>query len=151
MPDDRSALYFSLFLEAGIINQIGTAFLQARLPKGLLVSHFGVVSHLTRVRDGVTPLELARAFQVPKTTMTHTLAGLEKHGLVEMRPNPDDKRSKRVWLTEAGARFLEDAIAGMGPLFDELERRFPPDQVRETLPHLTAFREVVDRLRDEMD
>lgn len=151
MPDDRTALYFALFLEAGIINQIGAAFLQARLPKGLLVSHFGVVSHLVRVRDGVTPLDLARAFQVPKTTMTHTLAGLERHGLVDIRPNLDDKRSKRVWLTEAGRRFRDETIAAMEPVLSELAERFPPDQAAALLPTLSGFRAVVDRLRDEID
>jgi len=151
MPDEQTSLYFSLFLETGIIDQIGRAFFERRLPEGLLTSHFSVVSHLTRVRDGVTPLELARAFQVPKTTMTHTLAGLEKHGLVEMRPNPDDRRSKRVWLTDAGRQFRDDAISAMAPVVDAIAARFPPDEAEALLPRLTAFREIIDRLRDEID
>ena len=84
MPDDNLDPFFALIVEVGIINQISTAFLEARLPDGLLVSHFSVVNHLIRVRDGSTPLELARAFQVPKTSMSHTLAGLEKNGFVEI-------------------------------------------------------------------
>ncbi len=149
MADDKTDPYFALIYEVGIINQIGTAFLEARLPSGLLVSHFGVVSHLIRVGDGATPLELARAFQVAKTTMTHTLAGLERHGFVEMRPNPDDKRSKRVWLTPAGRRFRDDALAKMAPLFEALSGRFSPDRAEAMLPELSAFRAVIDRLRDE--
>ena len=151
MPDDRTTLYFSLFLEAGIIDQIGRAFLEKRLPEGLLTSHFSVVSHLTRVRDGVTPLELARAFQVPKTTMTHTLAGLEKHGLVATRPNPDDKRSKRVWLTDKGRQFRDEAIVATTPVLQAISQRFSPDEAEALLPSLTAFREVIDKLRDEID
>jgi len=141
--------YFALFNEAAIISQIGTAFLEARLPDGLLVSHFGVVSHLIRVQDGATPLELARAFQVPKTTMTHTLAGLEKHGFVQMRPNPDDKRSKRVWLTEAGRQFRNAALGRLTPLFVDLAARFPPERVAALLPDLAAFRVMIDALRNE--
>jgi DNA-binding MarR family transcriptional regulator len=113
------------------------------------VSHFGVVSHLIRVRDGATPLELARAFQVPKTTMTHTLAGLEKHGFVEMRPNPDDKRSKQVWLTQKGTTFRDDALAKMHPLFEALEKQFPPNRVSKMLPDLSEFRTIFDHLRNE--
>ncbi len=59
---------------------------EARLPKGMLVSHFSVLNHLIRMADGRTPLELARAFQVAKTIVTHTLTTLEKHGLIEVRP-----------------------------------------------------------------
>ena len=150
MDDDTPDPYFAMLYEVGIINQIGTAFLEARLPSGLLVSHFGVVSHLIRVGDGATPLELARAFQVAKTTMTHTLAGLEKHGFVEMRPNPDDKRSKQVWLTPAGQQFRDDALAKMAPLFAALGERFPSKQVATMLPDLAEFRAVIDQLRDEI-
>jgi DNA-binding MarR family transcriptional regulator len=149
MADDDPGPYFALIYEVGIINQISTAFLEARLPSGLLVSHFGVVSHLIRVRDGATPLELARAFQVAKTTMTHTLAGLEKHGFVEMRPNPADKRSKQVWLTPAGSQFRNDALTKLAPLFETLGERFSSQRVAAILPDLAEFRAVIDQLRDE--
>jgi DNA-binding MarR family transcriptional regulator len=150
MPDDYTDPYFAFIYEIGIINQIGTAFLEARLPSGLLVSHFGVVSHLIRVSDGATPLELSRAFQVPKTTMTHTLAGLEKHGLVEMQANPSDKRSKQVWLTLKGKQFQEDALLRLAPLFAVLDERFSSEKVAEMLPNLTEFRILIDALRNDM-
>ena len=88
--------------------------------------------------DRWAPLVLANAFQVPKTTMTHTLAGLEKHGLVEMRPNPDDKRSKRVWLT----------IQRMVPLFKELSQDIPPEKIAALMPVLQEVRASIDALRD---
>jgi DNA-binding MarR family transcriptional regulator len=150
MNDEDLGSYFALIYEVGIINQIGTAFLESRLPSGLLVSHFGVVSHLIRVRDGATPLELARAFQVAKTTMTHTLAGLDKHEFVEMRSNPDDRRSKQVWLTPAGEHFRNDALVKLTPLFEELGGRFSPKRVTAMLPDLAEFRAVIDQLRDEI-
>jgi DNA-binding MarR family transcriptional regulator len=150
MADDTPDPYLALMYEVGIINQIGTAFLEARLPSGLLVSHFGVVSHLIRVGDGATPLELSRAFQVAKTTMTHTLAGLEKHGFVEMRPNPDDKRSKQVWLTQAGRQFRDNALTKMAPLIGVLNVQFSSKRAAAILPELGEFRAVLDRLRDEI-
>ena len=150
MADEDLSPHFALIYEVGIINQIGTTFLEARLPSGLLVSHFGVISHLIRVCDGATPLELARAFQVAKTTMTHTLAGLEKHGLVEIRPNPGDKRSKQVWLTPAGKQFRDDALAKLAPLFAALGERFSSKRVATMLPDLAEFRKVIDQLRDEV-
>ena len=150
MADEDLGPYFALIYEVGIINQIGTAFLEARLPSGLLVSHFGVVSHLIRVCDGATPLELARAFQVAKTTMTHTLAGLEKYGFVEMRPNPGDKRSKQVWLTAAGRQFRDDALTKLASLFAVLGERFSSKRVAAMLPDLAEFRAVIDQLRNEI-
>mgnify|MGYP001827498986 CR=1 FL=1 len=66
MDDTKQALYFRLFNEIGIMQQISNAFLEARLPEGLIAPHFTVLNHLIRVSDGRTPLEMARAFQVPK-------------------------------------------------------------------------------------
>lgn len=148
MPDDPQRLWFTLFNEIGILEQLSRAILEAHLPKGLIRPHFTVLNHLIRVADGRTPLELARAFQVPKPSMTHTLAGLERHGFVELRPNPDDGRSKQVWITPAGRAFRDRAIAAIGPDFDRLSDTLDPDRYAELLPALTRLREVLDRMRD---
>jgi hypothetical protein len=68
-------LYFRLFNEIGIIEQLSRARFEARLPQGVTVPHFSVLNHLIRVEDGRTPLELATAFQVPKTTSATRLRG----------------------------------------------------------------------------
>jgi DNA-binding MarR family transcriptional regulator len=148
MPDATTTLYFRLFNEIGILEQLGRALLQARLPPGLLVSHFGVLNHLIRVRDGSTPLDLARAFQVPKTTMTHTLGGLEQAGLVEMTPNPEDARSKRVWITAQGRAFRARTIAALAPDIARIADAFDETSVRRLLPDLERLRETMDRQRD---
>ncbi|MEM6727650.1 MAG: MarR family transcriptional regulator [Pseudomonadota bacterium] len=141
-------LFFELFNEIGIIEQLSRAAFEAQLPPGVLVSHFSILNHLIRVEDGRTPLDLARAFQVPKTTMTHTLAGLEKRGWVAMRPNPHDKRSKRVWLTDAGRSFRDEAIASLGSEIAKLMPHIPERDVSAALPFLKSLRETLDRLRD---
>ncbi|ASP32513.1 MULTISPECIES: MarR family winged helix-turn-helix transcriptional regulator [Stappiaceae] len=148
MDNDTRHLYFSFFNEVGIIAQLSRAAMEARLPDGLTLPHFSVVNHLTRVRDGQTPLTLARAFQVPKTTMTHTLAGLLEHGLVEMRPNPEDGRSKTVWLTDQGRQFREDAIRSIDPDIADLKEAIPADRVADLLPLLSEIRAFMDAYRD---
>ena len=140
--------YFTLFNEIGIIAQLSRALFEARLPDGFLISHFSVLNHLIRVGDGPTPLRLANAFQVPKTTMTHTLSGLEKHGLIDMRPNPDDGRSKCVWLTEAGRTFRNNAIAALGPDMAELAERYPQEFIEDVTPKLEEIRKFLDAARE---
>ena len=124
------------------------ALLEARLPDGLLLSHFSVLNHLIRVGDGATPLKLSRAFQVPKTTMTHTLAGLEERDLITMAPNPKDARSKCVWITDAGRAFREEAIASLAPDIDRLAARLPEHEIEALLPGLALARRVLDEDRD---
>ena len=87
MTDKHLALYFQLFNEIGILSQLSRAMFEARLEHGFLLPHFSVLNHLIRVGDGKTPLNLSHAFQVPKASMTHTLAGLAKAGYIEMIEN----------------------------------------------------------------
>ena len=147
MPDDDEVTAFRVMNEIGILAQLGRALFEARLPEGVLLPHFSLLNHLVRVRDGQTPLALARAFQVPKTTMTHTLAVAERHGWVETRPNPRDGRSKEVWLTASGRAFREESIAALAPDLARLARD-RPEAVRALLPHLVSLREYLDRARD---
>lgn len=141
-------MLFAFFNEVAIIGQLSGSLLERRLPKGFLVSHFAVLNHLARLGDGKTPLALARAFQVPKTTMTHTLAGLEKAGLVELRPNPGDGRSKCVMLTDAGRNFRDAASARIAPDLHAIARDIAPERVAAAMPLLAEIRTWLDRERD---
>jgi DNA-binding MarR family transcriptional regulator len=122
--------------------------MESRLPDGLTVAHFSVLNHCMRVKDGQTPLVLARAFQVPKTTMTHTLAGLEKRALIEIRQNPKDKRSKCVWIANKGKRFRMDAIAALDPDMIVFAEQFPKSDIAMLIPRLAEIRAMLDGYRD---
>jgi DNA-binding MarR family transcriptional regulator len=53
--------------------------------------------------DGITVSGLAELAQVRKQTMAESVDQLETLGYVERRPNPQDRRSRLVFLTERGA------------------------------------------------
>ncbi len=148
MHDPTPAVFFEVFNEIGIIEQLSRAILEARLPHGLIAPHFTVLNHLVRVADGRTPIDMARAFQVPKTSMTHTLKGLEAHGLVDLRPNAEDGRSKRVWLTEKGRQLRADTIAALGVDFTKLAEDFDVARLHAIRPVLSDLRIIMDKARD---
>lgn len=143
MPD-----YFRLFNEIGIIGQLSRSLLEARLPPGFVAAQFYVLNHLVRVGDGRTPLAIAGAFQVPKTSMTHSLAVLEQAGLIEIRKNPGDGRSKLVHITDAGRKFRQDAIDALAPDLKRIAAAVPPDHVARLLPDLEVLRKFLDTDRD---
>ena len=152
MPDDPPipdhAVYFGLFTEIGIINQLSRAVLEEQLPPDITILQFSVLNGLIRVRDGRTPQDLAIAFQVPKTTMTHTLAGLQAKGFVRLGPNPKDGRSKLVWITDPGRAFRNGVIADTAPRLAEIAPDFDRARVERLLPELAALRAILDRARD---
>lgn len=149
MPELNTAVLFEFFNEIGIIEQLSRARLEARLPHGLIAPHFTVLNHLTRLGDGRAPIDMARAFQVPKTTLTHTLKGLEARGLIDMRPNPEDGRSKLVYLTEAGKTLRNDVIAGLGADLARIGHHVDADRLQQIVPLLREVRVFLDNDRNQ--
>jgi DNA-binding MarR family transcriptional regulator len=58
--------------------------------------------------DAGTQLAMAQRLGVDRTVMTYLLDDLEKAGLVERKPDPADRRARRVALTEDGRARLCD-------------------------------------------
>jgi DNA-binding MarR family transcriptional regulator len=52
--------------------------------------------------EGITVSELAELAHVRKQTMAQAVDHLERAGYVERRPNPHDRRSRLVFLTDRG-------------------------------------------------
>lgn len=147
-PDPDLHVVFEVLNEIGIVAQLSRAAFERRLPDGLTVPHFSVINHLTRLGDGRTPLQIARAFQSPKASMTNTLSGLERRGLVTVRPNPRDGRGKLVFLTDAGRTFRETAIASLRPDMAALAASVGLDAIAALAAPLSAMRQALDAARE---
>jgi DNA-binding MarR family transcriptional regulator len=137
---------FSVFNEIGIISQLSTALLASRLPEGVHPSQFALLGNLMRLGDGKTPAMLAQAFQVPKASMTNTLAQLEKRQLIDVQPHPEDMRKKVVFLTDKGRALFMKTVQDMsGPIAALTE---DIDGLEEILPILESLRRKLDDNRD---
>jgi DNA-binding MarR family transcriptional regulator len=86
-------------------------------------------------QEGLMHTELARRLRVQPATITKMLKRMEKAGFVERRPDPEDHRVSRVYLTEAGQavragvqqvwrQLEEEAFAGLSPEERATLRRF---------------------------
>ena len=90
---------------------------------GLTRSQWFVLSFLLR-EDGVQQQRLAELMELTPITMTGLLDRLERDGWVERRPDPDDRRAKRIFLTKkvlpvmkklkaTGKKVRKVAVAGL--------------------------------------
>jgi len=69
---------------------------------GLTSSQFDVLSHIATA-PGLNQQALAGRLLVTKGNVAGLLDRLECAGLVKRQPDPDDRRSHRLYLTPAGA------------------------------------------------
>jgi DNA-binding MarR family transcriptional regulator len=71
-------------------------------------------------RPQLSQAEAAKHLGIDRTTMVAIIDELERKGLVERRPHPDDRRKNAVEVTPAGHDVRERADKQI----DECERRF---------------------------
>jgi DNA-binding MarR family transcriptional regulator len=153
MPDTspmNDPVGFRVMNEIGIISQLGATLFERVMPDGMTLAQFTVLNRFVRIEGPSSPLELARAFQVTKGTMSSTLQRLEAHGWIAVRPDPADGRAKRVTITASGRRARNDALAELKPVIVELEAAFGRS-LADALPFLLELRTYLDRRRDGVD
>lgn len=130
MNDDQDTAnarqVFGYFTDIGIISQLVNAMFAKSLPDGVHPSHFSILNHMTLRGDNVPPARIAAAMQVSKNTMTHSLKVLQSRGYIDVRPDPEDGRGKRVFLTPEGRKFREAAIQRVSALFGDV---IGPEQI----------------------
>lgn len=139
---------FVFFNEVGIIEQLARNRFERVMPAGMSVAMFAMLNHMVRLGDGWTPARLARAFQLTKGAITNTLQRLESLKLVRERPDLEDGRSKRVFITSAGRRMRDRCVAALAPEIAALEAEVGAKRIASALPALQAVREALDRARE---
>jgi len=77
-------------------------------PAGLTISQYGILAALYYV-PSLPLLKLAKRLETERTTLTRSVARLERDGLVSIEADPEDTRVRAVAITEAGLRKLVEA------------------------------------------
>lgn len=104
-------------------------------PFGLTNGQFSLLMSLNRPQP--PPMgPVASLLAMDRTTLTAALKPLERRGLVEVSPDPADRRSRILKLTREGRKLLARALPAWQKTHEELERLMPegaPDQLRKNL------------------
>lgn len=70
--------------------------------------------------DDQSQNELSKHLNIMAPSLTTLLDQLERKGLIERRPDSQDGRTKRIYLSQSGTQFLKKQ---MWPIFNELEEK----------------------------
>jgi len=112
---------------------------------GITRAQWAVLVRLDR-SEGLNQSELAEMLDLQPITLTRLLDKLSDSGLIERRPDPDDRRAKRLFLTGAARPLLEQlASLGESTMASALEGVTPED-VERMIFQLEVVRENLRRL-----
>ena len=83
---------------------------------------------------------VAALLAMDRTTLTAALKPLERRGLVEISPDPSDRRSRILTLTDKGRKLLAEALPVWKSTHEEIESKIPaggPEELRRNLRALS--------------
>ncbi|ACL61224.1 transcriptional regulator, MarR family [Methylobacterium nodulans ORS 2060] len=92
--------------------QLGALYDEAFAPTGLKGTQLLLMWRIAELggEGGPTILSLSEQLAVGISALTHALRPLVRDGLVELRPDAQDRRSKRATLTALGRKRLDEGI-----------------------------------------
>jgi DNA-binding MarR family transcriptional regulator len=96
-------------------------FDEALKPVGLTNQQFSLLMSLNRP-EPPRMKEVASLLALDRTTLTANLKPLERKGLVKVKPDPEDGRSRRPELTDEGRELLAKAVPIWRKTEDEIEK-----------------------------
>jgi DNA-binding MarR family transcriptional regulator len=146
MNERHEDMAVALFGELFMADQLARNRISRSLPKGMELSHFGVLNHLARAGEERTPAQLAKSFHVTRGAMSNTLARLEWAGHIHVRPDWDDARRKFVSISPSGRAARDAAVQVISPLIADVVQALGAERVRSVLP---VLRELRTRLEDD--
>lgn len=89
---------------------IARRFGEVLAPLGLLPREFALLRTVA-TSEGVTQQAIAEQMRVAPSRMVAFVDSLEQRGLIERRPNPDDRRARALFVTPEGRELLGQAFA----------------------------------------
>jgi DNA-binding MarR family transcriptional regulator len=139
-PDRESALLsgdkleLKLWLRLLTCSSLIEGEVRARLRETFATSlpRFDLLAQLDRAPEGLTMGELSSRLMVSNGNVTGLTDALVREGLVSREPEPEDRRSLRIRLTETGKRSFD----AMTPTHEQWIDRMMAGLSRAEMAHL---------------
>lgn len=132
------------FLVHDVSRMRRTLFDQEVKPLGITRAQWWALANLSRHEpEGMTQSELARLLDVGKVTIGGLIDRLEASGHVERQSDRQDRRIKRIFITEHGYAVIE-AMADTGRRLNaRIMQDIPTEQIR-------VAEEVMHRMKENL-
>ncbi|MEU2675416.1 MarR family winged helix-turn-helix transcriptional regulator [Streptomyces sp. NPDC007107] len=110
----------------------------ARLHPDLPLVSYTLLAHIDH-RHGCRATDLAAHYMLDKSTVSRQVAALEKLGLVERHPDPDDQRIQVLHPTVAGTKALASTQASRRAAYRERLGTWTSDDLEQFAEYLLRY------------
>ena len=118
------------FLVHDVSRMRRTLFDQAVKPLGITRAQWWALANLSRHEpEGMIQSDLARVLDVGKVTIGGLIDRLEAGGLVERRQDSEDRRLRRIFITDRGYRVIDQMSEVGRQLNTDIMKGIPFDQI----------------------
>ncbi|MBM7692080.1 DNA-binding MarR family transcriptional regulator [Peribacillus deserti] len=115
-------------------------------PFGITAEQWTVLKHLSFVSH-INQKDLSKRTDKDQATLTKILDLLEQHRLAARLPNPDDRRSYFVEITEQGKKLVEEAMPLIESLYDDILLNLSSEQVETFMNTLQQIQSNIKKLK----
>ena len=90
--------------------------------------------------------DIEEEMAIRKSSVTSLLNNLEKNGLIERRPSPDDARLKSVVLTEKGGKIYEEVASEIDRVETLLTEGFSGEETKTFMNLLARIERNIENI-----
>jgi DNA-binding MarR family transcriptional regulator len=109
-----------------------------------------LIKHIDE-RPGVTVSDLARHCNTAKSHSSNTVDQLVRKGYVEKRPDPDDQRLLRMYMTQSGADMMAELESRARAVWAEVLEGVPETELTEVAKGLQILLAALESSRGTTD
>ena len=138
LDDINNRLFFRLYQASNTLHTKGT---QALEPLGVTTGKWSVLGALSRpkAKGGMSIGDLSRYLLVSRQHLTGVLSRLEQEGIIERVTGDEDRRSRKITMTQKGEELwlaMEEPIRGF---YDSALKGFSFDDRLEFIHYISRL------------
>ena len=126
----------------------GVAEHEIKSKLGLTSSQWKIILALNSF-DGLSQRELADKIYVDSSTLVPVIDKMEKNGLLERKPDPEDRRHNRLYLTKKSESVVDSIIETVLQLRKTLYKGLSKDDLELMRPILKRIVDNADKLMNK--
>ncbi|MEX2475530.1 MarR family transcriptional regulator [Marinobacter sp.] len=114
---------------------------------GVTQARWTTMVYLQQGGEGLTQRELASLMAIENPTLVRLLDSLEQQNLIERRLCPNDRRARRLHLTDNGRAFMDDLAERAAKLREEMLDGIADDDIESAIKIFHKILENAEKQR----